>query len=31
MTVEIPFHSADAAGLYVGQTGTLTLKGRWRQ
>lgn len=31
MTVEIPFYSADAAGLYVGQTGTLTLKGRWRQ
>ena len=27
MTVEIPFHSADAAGLYVGQTGTLTIEG----
>lgn len=27
MTVEIPFHSADAAELYVGQTGTLTIEG----
>ena len=27
MTVEIPFHSADAAGLCVGQTGTLTIEG----
>ncbi len=27
MTVEIPFHSADAARLYVGQTGTLTIEG----